>query len=110
MKMPIKIISVKWDKDEDGFRTAEETTVACVHAKKEDKNVTERWRNRTVLQDAVCIFTLRRIPDIEITSDMFIDCNAVRYNILSVENVRQRNMYIQCICGKEVTPDGEDET
>ncbi len=110
IKTPIQILSVKWGKDEDGFRTAEETIVACVRAKKEDKNVTEKWQNRTTLQSANAIFTFRSIPGIEITSDMVILCGDKRYNILSVENVRQRNMYMQVTVGLEVTPDGEDDS
>lgn len=110
MRIPIQILSVRWGKDEDGFRTAEETIVTCVRAKKEDKNVTEKWQNRTTLQSATAIFTFRHIPGIEITSDMVIICGDKRYDILSVENVRQRNMYTQVVAGLEVTPDGEDDS
>ena len=41
---------------------------------------------------------------------MVIICGDKRYDILSVENVRQRNMYTQVTAGLEVTPDGEDDS
>ena len=72
--------------------------------------MTEKWQNRTSLQSATAIFTFRKIPGTEVTSDMVILCGGRRYDILSVENVRQRNMYIQVIAGLEVTPDAEDDS
>ena len=105
---PIYIISLTHSKDADGFATTEEKVLACVRAYKENKNTTEKWTNRAVLKDASALFRFRFIPGVRITTDMVIDCFDGRYNITSVENVRDRNMYLEVIGRLEATDDGND--
>lgn len=109
LNTPIQIIRLTYGKDAEGFKTVTETVVACVRAKKEDKNLTEKWSNRTVLKDVSTVFRFRYIPGVEIDNRMVIDCCDGRYNIISVENVRGRNMYYEVAARLEVTPSGEDD-
>ena len=108
LNTPIYIISLTHGKDADGFATTEEEVLACVRAYKENKNTTEKWTNRAVLKDASALFRFRFIPGVQITTDMVIDCFDGRYNITSVENVRDKNMYLEVIGRLEATDDGND--
>ena len=101
LNTPIQILRLRFGRDRDGFQTESEEIIACVRARAETKNATEKWSNRTVLREASAIFTFRWIPHIDITTDMVIVCGADRYNILSVENVRGRNLYTQVVARLE---------
>ena len=101
LNTPIQILRLRFGRDRDGFPTESEELVACVRAKAEMRNATEKWNGRAVLRDASAVFTFRRIPHIEITTDMVIVCGADRYNIISVENVRNRNLYTQVVARLE---------
>ena len=86
-------------KDEDGFTVPREEPVASVRAYFEPRNATEKWTNRAVLKEASALFRFRYIPAVKIDSSMVIDCLGERYNVVSVENVRQKNMYCE-VTGK----------
>lgn len=101
LNTPIQILRLRFGRDRDGFPTESEDLIACVRARAETRNATERWSNRAVLREASTIFTFRHIPHIKITTDMVIVCGAERYNIVSVENVRNRNLYTQVVARLE---------
>lgn len=106
MNTTIYIVKITQEKDKDGFSKPRETVLACVRAYKENKNTTEKWKNKTILQDASALFRFRYLPGIAVTADMVIDCFDGRYNISSIENVRDRNMYWEIVARKEVVPNG----
>ena len=91
----IDIISTTPVKDSEGFTTANDTVVASVRAYFETKNSTEKWRNNAVFAEATALFKFRTIPNTTIDTTMFIDCNNNRYNIISVEDVCNRGMYLE---------------
>ncbi len=97
MTIPIAIKKVTYSKDCDGFRIPHEELIASIHAYYEPKNSTEKWANRTVLKDASALFCFRYIPNTAVDTSMVIDCLGNRYNLVSVENVRQKNMYYEAI-------------
>ena len=101
LNTPIQILRLRFGRDRDGFPTESEELIACVRARAEMRNATEKWSSRAVLRDASAVFTFRRIPHIEITTDMAIVCGADRYNIVSVENVCGRNLYTQVVARLE---------
>ena len=55
--------------------------------------------------DATVLFRFRKIPDLEITTKMVVVCSSGRYNVISVENVKGKNMYAE-VYAKEVKPSG----
>ena len=57
----------------------------------------ERWSNMAAFSTASSLFRFRKIPELEITADMFITCADGRYRILSAEDVRGRGMYIEVL-------------
>ena len=109
LRTPVIILKIEHGKDKEGFATVKEIPVACVRSYKEDKNTTEKWSNRAMFQQASSLFKIRHIPRLTITTDMKIDCYDGRYEILSVENVKGKNMYIEILARKEVSSDGKND-
>ena len=109
MTVPIVISRVYYGKDADGFRTEMNEPVASVRAYFEPKNTTEKWTNRAVLKDASALFRFRYVPSVRIDTAMVIDCLGERYNIVCVENPRQKNMYCEVV-GKVEDTHGENES
>ena len=111
MTVPIIISRIHYTKDADGFTVPREEPIASVRAYFEPKNTTEKWTNRAVLKEASALFRFRFLPNIRIDGTMVIDCLGARYNIISLENARQKNMYYEVIGRLEDTHgknDGED--
>ncbi|MHB1455008.1 MAG: head-tail adaptor protein [Saccharofermentanales bacterium] len=92
-------------KDAAGFVTKGETILASVRAYKEEQHGSESWKNRAVFSSATALFRFRRIPEIAINTTMLIACDADRYRIVSVEDVKGRSMYWEVLCEK-VVPGG----
>ena len=111
MTVPVILYRRVYTKDEDGFTVPREEPVASVRAYFEPRNATEKWTNRAVLKEASALFRFRYIPAVKIDSSMVIDCLGERYNVVSVENVRQKNMFYEIIGRLEDThgkTDGPD--
>ena len=94
-------------KDSAGFSTKQDEVLATVHAYKDEKNATEKWVNMATFSSATCLFRFRFIPNLDNTADMAIISAPKRYKIVSVENVRNRNMYLEVLTTEvEVSADG----
>ena len=100
------LISTTPVKDADGFATQEETILATGRAYFEPKNSTEKWHNNAVFAEASALFRFRYIPNLKVDTSMVIICNGERYNIISVEDVRGRNMYIEVLAKNTETSVG----
>ena len=107
--VPIILYRIHYTKDKDGFTTSHEEPVASVRAFFEPRNTTEKWTNRAVLKEASALFRFRYVPNLRIDTSMVIDCLGERYNIVSVENVRQKNMYYEVI-GRLEDTHGKNES
>ena len=92
--------------DEEGFRSMELFTVATVRAYREGRHGSERWANRASFTDATDLFRFRVVPNLEVTTDMVILCDARICEITSVEDVKGRGMYIE-VLAREVHPSGQ---
>ena len=93
----IDIISTEPVKDADGFANHGDTVLASVRAYFEQKNSTERWRNLSQSGEVNALFRLRCIPGVELNTRHAIICDGKRYNIYSVENVKNRGMYLEVL-------------
>jgi hypothetical protein len=93
----IDIISTAPTKDAEGFATIGDTVLASVRAYKEDRHGSERWTNMAVFSSASSLFRFRKIPGLEVTPEIVITCSDGRYQILSVEDVRGRGMYVEVL-------------
>lgn len=96
----VDIISVKPVKDSEGFAEKGDVILASVRAYKEDRHGSEKWANRAAFSQASALFRFRRIPNLEITTDLVLVCRDGRYNIISVEDVKGRGMYIEVLAEK----------
>lgn len=99
----IDIISIENVIDEEGFSEKVENVVASVRAYKEDRHGTQKWANMAAFSEATTLFRFRKIPDVNITTKLYILHEGIRYDIISVENVRERGMYIE-VMAKKVEP------
>jgi len=93
----IEIVSITPTKDAEGFASSGDTILANVRAYFEPKNSTEKWSNRAVFTEASALFRFRAIPGLTVETSHIVICGGQRYNILSVEDVRQKGMYIEVI-------------
>ena len=107
LRTPINLIIVEKVKDKEGFTRDSLNSLEKVRAYREDKNASKRWANRAIFPDATTLFRFRRIPKISIISEMLIICQDEYFEIISVENIRNRNMYIEVLAKKVVIPNGE---
>ena len=107
MNQIIQIAETHSVKDADGFVTKEESILKTLKAYKETKNATEKWVSMATFSSATCLFHFRYLPDLEVTPDLFIISDNERYQILSVENIRNRKMHLEVFAEKvEGSTDG----
>ena len=93
----IEIKSIQNVKDEDGFSTKQEITVA-----REGRHGSEKWANRTTFSEATDLFIIRTIPGTKLSTDMTIVCDDENFEITSIEDVKGRNMYIEILAKKVI--------
>lgn len=93
----IEIAKTDKTKDSEGFYFETDVIVANVRAYFEQKNSTEKWVNLSQNSSINALFRIRAIPNILITNKHFILCKGKRYNIFSVENVKNKGMYIEIL-------------
>jgi len=97
----IDIVTTATVKDADGFVTNGDHVVASVRTYKEDRHGNERWANMAAFSEATALFRFRKIPDVAITTSLFIVCDDEHYRIVSVEDVRGRGTYIEVLAEKQ---------
>lgn len=102
----IDIISTAPVKDSEGFVDHGDKLLASIRAYKEDRHGNEAWKNRASFSSATSLFRFRKIPGIEITTDLFITCEDGRYNILSAEDIKGRGMYVEVLAEKIEASEG----
>ena len=99
----IEIISLSHAKDSEGFAASGGTVLASVRAYKENRHGNEKWANMAAFSEASSLFRFRKIPGLAVTAEMVIVCADGRYNILSVEDVRGRGMYLEVLAKKVIS-------
>jgi hypothetical protein len=102
----IDIIEVEPIKDSEGFSKAKDTILASVRGYKEDRFASEIWANRAVFSEANVLFRFRKIPGIEIVTNMVILTKSGRYDILNVSDIKNRGMYTEVLAKKVVGSGG----
>lgn len=106
MNTLINIISTAPTRDAEGFVSKGDHILASVRAYKEDRRGTTKWANMAAFSTATTLFRFRCIPGVEVNTSLYIACtggsqpDSGRYRILSVENVRERGMYLEVLAEK----------
>lgn len=97
-----KIIKRTISTDSEGFKTETDEVLAAVRCYHEQRHSSYRWANLAAFSQATDRFVIRKNPHYEVKIGFFIDCDNVRYKILSVENVKSRNMYLDIYAERAV--------
>lgn len=106
MNTLIDIVEKVTIKDAEGFRTEVDSIVASVKAYREGRHGNEKWVNRSQFSEATDLFRFRCIPDVTVTTAMVVINDNCHFEIVSVEDVKGRGMYIE-VLAKEVKPSGQ---
>jgi len=93
----INIISTAPTKDSEGFVTKGDTVLASVRAYKEIKSATEKSVNMSAFSTETVSFKFRRIPKLQVGTTNIIVESENRYNILSVDTLSSRGMYVSVV-------------
>lgn len=101
----IDIVQKVTVKDAEGFRTEIDNIVASVRAYREGRHGNEKWANRAQFSEATDLFRFRCIPGVTVTTAMVVVNDSSHFEIISVEDVKGRGMYIE-VLAKEVKPSG----
>ena len=91
------IVKTRQVKDSEGFIHSENEILASVRVYREGRHGSQRWANLAAFSEATDLFRFRCIPGLTITTDHFLICDGERFNIISVENVKGRGMYIEVL-------------
>ena len=106
MNTPIYITGKKLTVDDEGFKTEGHEVIVSVRAYREGRHGSQKWANLAAFSEATDLFRIRVIPGVEITTDHVIYCEGIKYDIVSVENVRGRGMYLEIMAKKVVATRG----
>lgn len=93
-------------KDAEGFPHEDDIVVAHIRVYHEGRHGSERWANLAAFSEATDLFRFRIIPGLTITTSHFIRCDGDYFNIVSVEDVRGRGMYVEVHATKVVESHG----
>ena len=92
--------------DDDGFNGKTVAVLAELRVFVEGRHGSELWANLAAFSEATELFRFRRIPNLKVTTDQYILFEGSRYNILSVENVKGRNMYTEVLAKRMEASNG----
>ena len=106
MNKKAKIISITRETDSEGFSFENVAVLAEVRVFAEGRHGSERWANLAAFSEATELFKLRKIPGLDITTKHYVEIDDIRYNILSVENVKGRGMYIEILAKRVEVSNG----
>lgn len=102
------IMETRQVKDSEGFTTTQDEVLASIRVYREGRHGSQRWANLSAFSEATDLFRFRCIPGLTITTDHFLICDGGRYDIVSVEDVKGRGMYIEVLAKKEVPTIGKN--
>ena len=100
------IVKTRQIKDSEGFAHSGDEVLASVRVYQEGRHGSQRWANLAAFSEATDLFRFRCIPGLTVTTDQFLICDGCRYDIVSVEDVKGRGMYIEVLAKKVVSSSG----
>lgn len=106
MQTFIEIYETVSVKDIEGFTINEENLLTTIRAYKEERHGSEAWKNRASFTTATALFQFRKPSVILITTEQFIISKGVRYNIISVDDIRDKGLYVEVLAEKIVGSKG----
>ena len=106
MNKPAKLCEKTFVTDSQGFSAQRVAILADIRVFVEGRHGSERWANLAAFSDATELFRFRKIPNVKVTTKQYIIFEDEEYDILSVEDVKGRNMYIEVLAKKAVASNG----
>lgn len=91
------IVKTKQVKDSEGFTHSEDEVLASIRMYQEGRHGSQRWANLAAFSEATDLFRFRRIPGLTVTTDHVLVTETGHYDIVSVENVKGRGMYLEVL-------------
>lgn len=91
------IVKTKQVRDSEGFTHSEDEVLASVRVYREGRHGSQRWANLAAFSEATDLFRFRCIPGLTVTADQFLVTEEGRFDIVSVENVKGRGMYVEVL-------------
>jgi len=101
------IVETRQVKDSEGFTHSEDEVLASVRVYREGRHGSQRWANLAAFSEATDLFRFRCIPGLTVTADHFLITEDGRYDIVSVENVKGRGMYIEILAKRSESTIGK---
>ena len=101
------IVKTKQTKDSEGFTHSEDEVLASVRVYREGRHGSQRWANLAAFSEATDLFRFLCIPGLTVTADHFLITEDGRYDIVSVENVKGRGMYIEILAKRSESTIGK---
>ena len=101
------IVETKQVKDSEGFTHSEDEVLVSIRVYQEGRHGSQRWANLAAFSEATDLFRFRCIPGLTVTTDQFLTTEDGRFDIVSVEYVKGREMYIEVLAKKEVPTIGK---
>ena len=92
--------------DSEGFSGRSVVVLENIRVLVEAKHGSERWANLAAFSAATDLFRFRKIPNIIVDTKHYIMFNGFKYDILSVEDVKGRNMYVEVLAKKVEASNG----
>lgn len=106
MNKPAKLCEKTFVTDSEGFSLQRVAILADIRVFVEGRHGSERWANLAAFSEATELFRFRKIPNVKVTTKQYIIFEDEEYDILSVEDVKGRNMYIEVLAKKAVASNG----
>lgn len=100
MRTSIQIVSASTSKDSEGFAAISDTVLASLRAYRESRHGTQIWANRAAFSQATDLFRFRVIPGLRVSTSHAILCDGDRFDIVSMEDVKGRGMYVEVLAQK----------
>jgi len=106
MTKKAQLCSISNTIDSEGFSGRSVQVLANIRVFVEGRHGSERWANLAAFSEATELFRFRVIPNITVTTSHYILYENTQYDILSVENVKGRNMYIEVLAKRTEASNG----
>jgi len=92
--------------DGEGFNRKTVRILSEIRVFVEGRHGSERWANLAAFSEATELFRFRKLPNVEVTTKQYILFEGKRYDILSVENIKGRGMYLEILAKKVEASNG----
>lgn len=92
--------------DFEGFFSQRVAVLADIRVFVEGRHGSERWANLAAFSEATELFRFRKIPNVKVTTKQYLIFEGEEYDILSVENMKGRSMYIEVLAKRAVASNG----